>query len=110
MRGGPDGELKETTMPSVQTKQEVTIEGVQEALANELGASYRVAVDSDSTLKIGRTGVIPAKVTLIRRGNLTTFKVSTTGLILSRVLQATSINPKVKRALEKAYPETPRTE
>jgi hypothetical protein len=97
-------------MPSVQTKQEVTIEGVQEALANELGSNYRVSVDSDSTLKVGRTGVIPAKVTLIRRGDMTTFKISTTGLILSRVAQATSINPKVKRALEKAYPGTPTTE
>lgn len=97
-------------MSTVQTKQEVTIEGVQDALSNELGPIYRVAVDSNSTLKVGRTGVIPAKVTVTHRGDTTTFKISTTGLILSRVAQATSINPRVKRALEHAYSQTPTAE
>jgi hypothetical protein len=50
-------------MSTVQTKREVTIEDVQRALSNELGPNYRVAVDSNSTLMIGRTGIIPAKVT-----------------------------------------------
>ena len=93
-------------MSTVQTKREVTMEDAQHALSNELGPKYRVTVDSNSTLKIGRTGVIPAKVTVTRRGDTTTFKISTTGLILSRVAQATSINPRVKRALERAYSET----
>jgi hypothetical protein len=88
---------------------EVTVEDVQHALSNELGPNYRVAVDSNSTLKIGRTGVIPAKVTVICRGNTTTFKIGTTGLILSRIAQATSINPRVKRVLKHAYSETPTT-
>ena len=97
-------------MSTVQTKREVTIEDVQHALSNELDPKYRVTVDSNSTLKIGRTGVIPAKVTVTRRGDTTTFKVSTTGLILSRVAQATSINPRVKRALVHAYSEKPTAE
>ena len=92
-------------MPTVQTRQELTIEDVQRALSEALGPQYRVAQGSDSTLKIGRKGVIPAKVTMIRRGDTTTFKISTTGLIVSRVVQATSINPKVKQALETAYPQ-----
>jgi hypothetical protein len=94
-------------MSTVQTMREVTIEDVQHSLSNELGPNYRVAVDSSSTLKIGRKGVIPAKLTVIRRGDTTTFKISTTGLILSRVAQAASINPRVKRALKHAYLETP---
>jgi len=92
-------------MSTVQTKREATIEDVHHALSNELGPNYRVAVDSNSTLKVGRAGVIPAKVSVTRRGDTTTFKISTTGLILSRIAQATSINPRVKRALEHAYSE-----
>jgi len=92
-------------MSTVQVKREVTVEDVQHALSDELGPHYRVSIDSDSTLKIGRTGVIPSKVTMTRRGDTTTFKITTTGLILSRVAQATSINPRVKRALEHAYSE-----
>jgi len=97
-------------MSTVQTNREVTTDDVQHALSNELGPNYRVAVDTNSTLKIGRTGVIPAKVTMTRRGDTTTFKISTTGLILSRIAQATSINPRVKRALKHAYSEKPTAE
>lgn len=97
-------------MSTVQTKREVTVEDVQHALSDELGPHFRVAVDSHSTLKIGRTGVIPAKVTMTRRGDMTTFKISTTGLILSRVAQVTSINPRVKRALQHAYSDSGTTE
>jgi hypothetical protein len=94
-------------MPTVRIKRELTVEDVQQTLSDELGPHYRVAVDSNSTLKIGRPGVIPSKVTMTRRGDMTTFKINTTGLILSRVAQATSINPRVKRALEHAYSEKP---
>jgi hypothetical protein len=97
-------------MSTVQIKREVTIDDVQHALSDELGPHYRVNVASTSTLRIGRTGVIPSKVTMTRRGDTTTFKISTTGLILSRVAQATSVNPKIKRALEHAYPGTPTPE
>ena len=94
-------------MSTVQTKKDVTIESVQRALSDELGPSYRVSVDSDSTLKVGRTGVIPARVTISHTGDTTTFRIITTGLILSRIAQATSINPRVKRALEHAYADVP---
>ena len=97
-------------MSTVQVKREVTVEDVQHALSDELGPHYRVNVASNSTLHIGRTGVIPSRVTMTRRGDTTTFKISTTGLILSRVAQATSINPRVKRALEHAYSEKPAAE
>ena len=94
-------------MSSVQVRREVTVDDAERALSNELGPHYRVSIDSDSTIKIGRTGVIPAKLTISRRGDTTMFKISTTGLIISRIVQATSINPRVKRALENAYSDTP---
>ena len=98
---------KVSAVSTVQIKREVTVEEVQHALLDELGPHYRVTVDSTSTLKIRRTGMIPSKVTMTHRGETTTFKISTTGLILSRVGHATSINPRVRRALNHAYSESP---
>jgi hypothetical protein len=92
---------------AVQTNQEVDIEEAKRALADALGPKYRVSVTSSSTLKIGRAGVIPARVQVVSSGGMTTFKVHTTGLIASRVIQACSINPRVRRALKESYVEGP---
>jgi len=87
-------------MSTVQTERQLDIDDVRAALVNELSASYRVSVVSPSTLKVGRSGVIPSKVTMSRQGNTTTFKIATTGFVVSRVVQGISINPRVKRILE----------
>lgn len=97
-------------MSTVQTKREVSLEEVQHALSDELGPHFHVKVNPPSTLTVGRTGVIPTKVVMSRRGDTTTFKISTTGLILSRLAQATSINPRVKRALQHACSDSATTE
>ena len=90
---------------ALQTKQEVDVEEAKRALADALGPKYRVSVTSGSTLKVGRAGVIPARVQVLSSGGMTTFKVQTTGLIASRVIQACSINPRVRRALRESYTE-----
>jgi len=90
-------------MAAVQTKQEVGVEDVQRTLADLLGPKYHVTVASGSTLKVGRSGVIPAQVKMSRANGVTTFKVVTTGLIVSRIVQAASLNPRVRRALKEAY-------
>ena len=91
---------------SVQTGQRVDIDDLQRTLSEALGPSYRVTVASGSTLKVGRTGVIPAKVQLIRSEGGTTFKVRTSGLILSRIIQKCSMNPRIQRALRESFPPT----
>jgi hypothetical protein len=93
-------------MVKVQTSREVRVEDVVRTLADSLGSKYQVDASSDSTITVGRRGVIPSKVTLVRRGDKTTFKVATTGLLVSRGIQAASINPKVRRALDEAYGPT----
>jgi len=93
-------------MSTVQTKKEISVDDVRQVLSNELGSRYRVNIESNSTLKVGRSGVIPSKVTVSRHGEITTFKIATTGLIVSRIIQATSINPRIKRALKDAQWET----
>ena len=93
-------------MATIETTQVVTAEEVQSRLSAVLGPSFKVSVESDSTLKVGRTGVIPAKVHIHREGGTTRFSVSTTGLIVSRIIQLTSINPKVRRALKETFGAT----
>ena len=93
----------------VQTSQEVAVAEVQRTLSEALGPKYHVSVVSDSALKVGRTGVIPSKVELSRAHGMTTFKLRTTGLIVSRVVQAVWVNPRVRRALEQAYSKTSAT-
>ena len=58
-------------MSTVQTKQEVEVEDVQRTLADLLGPKYHVTVSSGSTLKVGRTGVIPAQVKMSRANGVT---------------------------------------
>lgn len=93
-------------MPMLKVRQDVGIEDVQRTLTKVLGPKFRVTIGSGSILKVGRTGVIPSQVRVNSANGVTTFQISTTGLILSRLLQAISINPRVRRALEQAYPST----
>jgi hypothetical protein len=91
-------------MAKLQTTKAVEVEDARRTLADVLGPQYRVTVSSSSTLKVGRTGVLPSKVTLSHSGGGTSFDVRTTGLIVSRLVQAASLNPRIKRALAEAYP------
>ncbi|HXW34889.1 MAG TPA: hypothetical protein VEJ87_09955 [Acidimicrobiales bacterium] len=90
-------------MSVIQTKREVTIEDVEKTLSSALGGHYKVSVVSKDMLKVGRPGVIPAHVRMVREDGSTIFKVRTTGLIVSRIVQACSINPRVRKALQEAY-------
>jgi len=89
---------------SVHTKQKVDINDLQQTLSDALGPSYRVTVASDSALKVGRTGVIPARVQMSNSDGATVFKVRTTGLIVSRLIQVCAINPRVRKALKETFP------
>lgn len=93
-------------MPTLKVSQDVGVEDVQRTLTEVLGPKFRVTIGSGSVLRVGRTGVIPSRVRVHSANGETTFQISTTGLIVSRLLQATSINPHARRALEQAYPST----
>ena len=91
-------------MSTLRTRRDVGTDEVVRTLTDVLGPQYRVTATSNTTLKVGRTGVIPSKVQVIRCDGITVFKVTTTGFVVSRIIQAMSINPRVRRALETAYP------
>ena len=90
-------------MSQVQTKQDVTAEELERTLSEALGPHYRVNAIGPSKVKVGRTGVIPSVIEIAHANGMTVFKIRTTGLIVSRVVQVASINPGVRRALEDAY-------
>ena len=91
-------------MAKIQTSKDVGVEDVQRTLSEALGPKYRVTLAADSKLKVGRTGMIPSLVTVSHSGGGTTFKIGTSGLIISRLVQAAAVNPRVKHALADAYP------
>jgi hypothetical protein len=93
-------------MAKVQTSKEVGVEETQRRLSEALGPRYRVTIASDFTLKVGARGMLSSHVTLSHANGGTTFSVQTTGLIVSRLIQAATINPKVKRALSDAFAST----
>jgi len=90
-------------MAKLRTKEEVELEELQRRLSDELGPRYRVTVASDSSMKVGRPGVVPSRVRVTHSNDGTTLEVRTSGLIVSRVIQAASINPRVRRALAQVY-------
>lgn len=90
-------------MSKMQISQRVELEEVQRRLSSELGSAFRVTVGSPSSLKVGRPGAIPSVVKLSHAAGGTSFEVRTTGLIVSRLIQAAAINPQVRRALVRAF-------
>lgn len=90
-------------MSTVQTKQDVTVEELERTLCEALGPPYRVHATGHSKVKVGRTGVIPSEVEIDHADGGTALKIKTTGLIVSRIIQATSINPRIRRVLLEAY-------
>lgn len=94
-------------MAKLQTAHQVEVEELRRTLSEALGPSYRVTAQSGSTLKVGRTGVIPSRVKLSHTNGGTTFTVQTTGLILSRLVQAATINPRVRGVLEEVCARKP---
>ncbi len=92
-------------MSHVRTKQDVNVDELEHTLSEALGPHFRVNATGPSKVKVGRTGVIPSEIEIAHANGMTVFKIRTTGLIISRVVQATSINPRVRRALEVAYPQ-----
>jgi hypothetical protein len=96
-----------STLTRLQTTEEVGADDVEHRLKERLGPRYQVTVVSGSTLKVGRPGVLPSKVSLDHARGGTTFSVHSTGLILSRLVQVAAVNRHVKRALADAYPSRP---
>ncbi len=93
-------------MPIVQAKRPVDIEEVQQVLSDVLGSTYQVRTTSGSALKVRRNSVMTAAVRVVQSGGLTSFRVSSGGLILLKLMNSQSITPKVVRLLDRAFSDS----
>jgi hypothetical protein len=83
---------------------DVSAEDVSHALSHSLGADYQVTVASPTTVKVQR-GVMTATVQAAHSAQGTDLRVRSFGIIFLKILNALTITPRVRRALESSFPE-----
>ena len=89
---------------STTVSREITAEEVQQALVKMLGPHYKVIVKSGSMLRVHHSGTM-ASVHISWSPGQTSFRVHGHGLVLLRAIDAITVTPKVRRALEHAFAE-----
>ena len=90
---------------AITVSREITAEEVRQALTATLGSSYKVTVKSSSVLHVSRTAANLATVHISWSPGRTSLRVHGHGIVLLRLLDALTITPKVRHALEHAFPQ-----
>jgi hypothetical protein len=91
-------------MSALAVNKEISLEDAQRALADALGPGWRVTVTSGSSLKVTRNAVTWATVHVSWPSGSTSFRVRPGGLILVAAFNAVSTVPKIRHALDRAFP------
>lgn len=81
---------------------EITAEEVQQALSEALGPHYKVTVKSGSMLRVTHN-MTWATVHISWSPGHTSFRVHGHGIIVLRAIDAMTVTPKVRHALEHAF-------
>jgi hypothetical protein len=89
---------------AVMVNKEIRLEDVQRALSDNLGARYRVNIASHSSLKVARNFAVWGTVHVRWSEGGTSFRVRPGGLILAAAYNAIFTTPKIRRALDQAFP------
>lgn len=89
---------------STTVSREITAEEVRQALSEALGPHYEVTVKSGSMLTVKRN-MSGAMVHISWSPGHTTFRVHGNGLVILRAIDAITVTPKVRYALEHAFAE-----
>jgi hypothetical protein len=92
-------------MSTIEVNKDVGLDDVQRALSDALGPAYRVSITSGSSLKVMRNFVTWGTVHVRRSGGRTSFRVRPGGLILAAAFNAVYTTPKIRRALDQAFPQ-----
>ncbi len=87
-------------MSALHVDHDISVEDLQQLLAEQLGAGYKITVTSPSTLKVSRNSLMIATVRKTNDGGGIALHVSSFGLIVGRAVNALTIAPKVRHALE----------
>jgi hypothetical protein len=90
---------------STTVSRELTAEDVQQALTAALGPHYKVTVKSGSMLRVKRNATSWATVHISWSPGHTSFRVHGHGLVILRAIDAMTVTPKVRHALEHAFTE-----
>ena len=93
-------------MSAIEVNREIGLEGVQRGLSEALGPGYRVSTtSSDSSLRVIRNFVVWGTVHVRWSGGRTSFRVTPGGFILVGAFNALYTVPKIRRALDQAFPQ-----
>jgi hypothetical protein len=92
-------------MSAIEMHEDISLEDVQRALADALGPGYRISATSDSSLRITRNFIIWGTVQVSWSAGETSFRVRPGGLVLVAAFNAVSIVPKIRHALDRAFPQ-----
>jgi hypothetical protein len=91
-------------MTALAVNKEISLEDAQRALADALGPGWRVTVASGSSLKVAHNAVTWGTVHVSWPSGKTSFRVRPGGLILVAAFNAVSTVPKIRHALDRAFP------
>jgi len=84
---------------------EISLEEVRRTLSDTLGAAYKVTATSDSTLKVQRIPLITAKVNVKWQDDGTILQAAPGEAWILQGINALTIYPKVRHALDRAFPQ-----
>jgi hypothetical protein len=94
-------------MPTVTIERFVTMQDTAEALRQELGDRFQVAIhgqgNQEAALKVKQSVTSVAVVHLDQKSGATTFRIAGGGLVISRLINEFGIAKKVATALEEAF-------
>jgi hypothetical protein len=92
-------------MPTIEVNADVDAEEAQRALSDRLGTGYKVTAAPDSSLKVARNVLLRATVEVRRNGGTTSFHITPFGLAGLLLINSAVIVPKIRQALEQAFPQ-----
>lgn len=93
-------------MAAIEVNRQIEVEEAEKALSDALGPGYQVTVDSPSSLKVKRNLLTGGTVQMSWSGGSTSFRVNPTGLVGLAIYNAMFTSPKIRKAIEKAFPQT----
>ncbi len=87
-------------MSAIQADRDISAEDLQQLLADQLGSGYQVTVTSPTSVRVRRNSLM---ISTVRINHNRELHVSSFGLIIGRAVNALTITPKVRQALQTAF-------
>lgn len=92
-------------MSAITVNRDIGLDAVQRGLSDALGPGYRITPTSGSSLRVMRNFLAWGTVHVSWTEGTTSFRVTPGGLILVAAFNAFYTAPKIRRALDTAFPQ-----